>query len=393
GKQLATAGVAHTNNFIRIWDVATGKELRQLPAAGREVGALTYSPDGTTLASGSDDGTITLWDAKTGTKQRQLQAPGGVRSLARSTDGARRAAGGGPQGWWNKQPNSEPFLIVSETRTGKESYRLPTDRDSVVSLAYTADGKTLAAGLGGAIRLWDAATGKEIAHPPDGHQNSVLAVDISPDGKTAATAGGDGVIILWDLSTGQEKQRFRGHRGEVRSLNFAPGGKALISAGADQTFRVWDVTSGKEIRRLDWNLKGRISSTATSADGRLVAAGDGDSGDVLVWDLRSGGQKFVFTFDKNESTLKCLAFSPDGKLLAAGTSDGPLYVWDMTTGKERHKLKHSEVTSLAFAPDGRMFVSAGDGPVTLWDALTGERVYRLGDDKVESKSKVVAVSP
>src|SRR5262245_22702944 len=142
GKQLATAGVAHTNNFIRIWDAATGKELRQLSAAGREVGALVYSPDGTTLASGSDDGTLTLWDPATGQKQRQMKAPGGARSLAFSPDGARLAGGGGPQDWWYKQPNNEPFLIVWDARTGKESYRLPTDRDSVVSLAYTQDGRT-----------------------------------------------------------------------------------------------------------------------------------------------------------------------------------------------------------------------------------------------------------
>src|SRR5262245_4128864 len=223
----------------------------------------------------------------------------------------------------------------------------------------------------------------------------MLAVDVSPDGTTVATSGQDGVIILWDLATGQENQRLRGHRGDVRSIKYAPGGKALVSAGTDQTFRVWDVASGRETRRLDGDLKGRISATAISADGRLVAAGDRDSGDVLVWDFRSGGQKFVFTFDPGETTLKCLAFSPGGKLLAAGTTDGPLYVWDMTTGKELHKLKHSTVTFLAFSPDGRMFVSAGDGPVTLWDALTGEKIYGLGDGKktVESQSRVVAFSP
>src|SRR5262249_50466840 len=97
--------------------------------------------------------------------------------------------------------------------------------------------------------------------------------------------------------------------------------------------------------------------------------------------------------DIEETTLKCLAFSPDGKLLAAGTTDGPIYVWDMTTGKELHKLKHSTVTFLAFSPDGRMFVSAGGGPVALWDALAGERIRQLGDAKDESKSRVVAFSP
>src|SRR5262249_18273992 len=129
------------------------------------------------------------------------------------------------------------------------------------------------------------------------------------------------------------------------------------------------------------------------ADGQLVAAGDGDSGDVLVWDFRSGKQKFVFALGL-DITLKCLAFSPDGKSLAAGTSDAPIYVWDMTTGKELHKLGSSvTVTFLGFSPDGQVFVSAGSGPVTLWDALTGAIIGRLGDGKVESKSRVVAFSP
>src|SRR5262249_16402779 len=195
--------------------------------------------------------------------------------------------------WRHKQPNSEPFLIVWDARTGKESYRLPTDRDSVVSLAYTQDGRTLAAGLGGAVRLWDATSGKEIAHPLAGHQNAMLAVDVSPDGTTVATAGQDGVIILWDLATGQENQRLRGHRGEVRSTKYAPGGKALVSSGTDQTFRVWDVASGRETRRLDGDLKGRISATAISADGQLVAAGDRDSGDVSVWPIFDSSLLFL----------------------------------------------------------------------------------------------------
>jgi predicted NACHT family NTPase len=150
-----------SDQTIKLWDVATGKEQATLKGHKHWVRSVSFSPDGKTLASGSDDGTIRLWDVATGKEQTTLK----------------------------DRPPSRP------------------DRSwSVWSVAFSPDGKTLASGSGdfaktGEIKLWDVSTGKKKT-TLKGHTFDVLSVAFSPDGKTLASGSGDGTIKLWDVTTG-----------------------------------------------------------------------------------------------------------------------------------------------------------------------------------------------
>src|SRR5712692_3228085 len=120
----------------------------------------------------------------------------------------------------------------------------------VFSVAFSPDGKTLAAGSwDGAVRLWEVASGKELRQF-DKQQAPVRSVAFSPDGKMLACGGEGSAIVLWDPATAKELRRLVGHRGPITFVLFSPDGKLLASKGYDQTLRLWDVAAGREVRRL-----------------------------------------------------------------------------------------------------------------------------------------------
>jgi RNA polymerase sigma factor (sigma-70 family) len=406
GKYLATGGQA--NNFIRLWKVADGKEVRHFRASGPEVGALAFAPTGNALASGSDNGELALWDPATGTKTWHSKQPGEVRALAFAPDGKTLAVGGGPEYGWRRGKQNEAFLALVDAKDGKEVRRVRTGGDAVASVAFSRDGETLAAGLGGTIRVWDATTGKERSSAI-GHEHFVSAVAVSEDGKVVATGGADGAVILWDFAGATEKRRLLGHRAEVRALGFVPGGKLLASAGTDQTVRVWDLATGEQKLCLEGSPKGMIYSLAISPDGKALAAGDYADGSVTAWSVDTGN--WVRDFNPGNQVgrgVVCLAFSPDGRILAAGEiaprAGGPppraerpkgrIVCWEAATGRKLAELAAHEhaVNSLAFAADSRTLVSTGwgDQAVRVWDAESGAT---LGDWPCPDGHGVVTFSP
>jgi RNA polymerase sigma factor (sigma-70 family) len=389
GKYLATGG--GNNSIIRVWNAADGKEIRQFKAAGTHVGALAFAPTGTALASGSDDGALALWDANTGTRQWECKRPGEVRALAFAPDGKTLAVGGGPEYGWVQGNNNEPFLALIDAGTGKVMRPLTIARNSVAAVAFSRDGKVLAAGLGGTLRFWEGTTGKE-RFLPDGHESWISAVVVTDDGQLAASAGGDGMLILWDLVKGKEQQRLQGHLGEVRAAALVPGGKLLASASTDQTVRLWDLTTGQEVGLLKAEAKGLLYSLAVTPDGKTLAAGDYHNGNIYVWDLAS--RKLTHTLKLSEQIghgVMCLAFSPDGKVLAAGETvlnaragpDHPslISLWDAATGRKlRDFPAHGHaVESLAFSPDGTCLASTGwsDKSILFWDVDLGKKLFEL----------------
>ena len=301
-----------------------------------------------------------------------------------------------------KTPTSTPSPLPSPTRTAAPTATPTPEQAALIveetlaagsavrSVALSPDGRTLAVGTEeDSVQLWDVAAGR-IAHTLTGHTDRVLGVAFAPDGRTLASAGDDDTVRLWEAATGQAVHILQGHRLWVNGVAFSPDGKTLASGSADRTVRLWDVATGQELRVLeghtDW-----VRSVAISPQGDLLAAGsclktesEGSSkcaaGEIRVWDLASGQVQQTLT--AHEGWVQCLAFSPNGRVLASGSDDRTVRLWDLALGQETATLNGHKgwVNGLAFSPDGRLLASGSDDyTIKLWDTETGRALASLDE--------------
>jgi WD40 repeat protein/tRNA A-37 threonylcarbamoyl transferase component Bud32 len=268
--------------------------------------------------------------------------------------------------------------------------RLTLKGPEVSCLAYAPDGKTLAVGGGGMIKLWDVATGREratLAVRP----GPVKSLAYSPDGQTLASGNGDGTVTLWDPAAGKERATLKGHRDSVEAVIFSPDGQTLASgANVDMMVKLWDVTTGKEKATLEGDLF-LIHWLAISPDGRTLAcAGEGPEpgqGRTLkLWDVP--GRRVRATLQGYANPVEFAAFTPDGQTLYSGIGDGTIRRSDAATGEDRGTivLRTPNFGAQAFSPDFKTLATKGPDfkSVILWDLSTGqERLTLRGHQAVQ----------
>jgi hypothetical protein len=332
--------------------------------------------------------TVKFWDAKTGKPTRAfLGAETHLTAVAYSPDGRYVVAGGG---------GGDATARVWEISTGQQVAHLRSKMADVTCLQFRSDGKRIAsADSGGVARVWDSATGREIRAFHEGDTAPWLAcVAFAPDGKLLAAGDEAGVIRVWGVADSKLARTLRGHTGRrVEALVFSPDGGALFSGSWDHTIRRWDLTTGKEVFVLTGNrtqprLGGPtghtnvVSSLALSPGGRWLYSGSFDHM-ICVWDSRTGQLcRVLKAQERSYSSVKTIALSPDGTLLAAALGDegkeSSVHIWDVLTGKKIAALAghRGKVTSLAFSPDSRRLASGStDTTVLIWDVagLAGDR--------------------
>jgi WD40 repeat protein len=269
GQTLASGSSDQT---VKLWDVATGKERATLRGHTKEVYALAFAPDGRTLASGGADGAVKLWDWAQAREQRSFRGHDGVVwSVAFAADGRTLATGGqdGAVKLWDCEALKERATLKGHTK-------------SVWGLAFTPDGQRLAsASPEEVVRLWDVATGTQrAALHRDG--NRVTSLGPAPDGRMLATGGGDGTVTLWEVATGQQRATLKIHAGTVYALAFAAGG-VMASGWDDGTVKLWDTAASRELTTVRGHRRS-VTSLAFVSGGQALASGSADE-TVLLWDM------------------------------------------------------------------------------------------------------------
>ena len=269
------------------------------------VAAVSFSPDGSLLASGSSDGTILLWDMRS----RERVATFGVAILERHTDGV-AAVSFSPDGSLLASGLGDRTVLLWDVAT-REQVATLGHRLWVNAVSFSPDGTLLASGLWHrTVLLWDVATREQVA-TLEGHTNVVYSVSFSPDGALLATGGWDGMVILWDVLT-REKIIAFGHTDAIRSVSFSPDGTTLAAGGQDGTILLWNVD------------KTPHSLTKVSGDGQGGQAGAQLAKPFVVSVLDQDGSAFAgavvtFSVTAGGGTLSAATVTTDANGRVATT--------------------------------------------------------------------------
>jgi len=366
GKRVVSGGV---DKVIKVWDIATGKQLNTLSEAhGEYTTCVEFSPDGKYIVSAGSDNVVKVWDATGGNEAITVIRPGNwVWTVAFSPDGKHIVSTGHATKLW-------------DAATGAEISTFDGHQDGASYAAFSPDGKRIvSAGWEGVIKIWDATGGNKVMKIT-GHNYWIRAVSFSSNGKLLASGSDDKTIKIWDATTGSLVMTLRGHDGPIESVAFSPDNKYLVSGSADCTVRVWDIATGEEIRALRGHA-GFVTSVVLTRDGKHIVSGSWD-GTIKVWDATIDHE--INRYLGHKSLVKSVAFSPDGKRLVSHSKGGKVKVWDVASCAEVMTLSggkgnYKNFRSTAFSPDGKQIASLGtEGAIKVWDAETWEEVTTLG---------------
>lgn len=387
------------DSTIRLWDVTSGKPKMTLRGHSGWISALTYSTDGTILASASTDGTIRLWDGVTGKNKNTLKGhTGNVPLVLFSPDNKRLVS------WGN-----DATARLWDTNTGKQITLINDIHYKAVTLS--PDGKTFVCGQGkgnATIRLWDTHTGKQKAEL-EHLFTDIFSVVFSPDGSKLVTTEDweNKTIRSWELNSSEFHTTLKGYPHLIHSpqrphpvqvagrsgwharLEYSPDGNTLASWSFDE-IRLWDAQTGEQKAKMSYprQREHRYGSpfAVHSSDGKTLVCGNGTT---KIWIFDTEPYKFRTTLNGHTAPINKVALSPDGTMFAsanaskriASASEGKtIRLWDIRTGEQRAILNgHADVVhDLAFSPDATMLASSSsDKTVLIWDVQSGEVLRRL----------------
>jgi WD40 repeat protein/tRNA A-37 threonylcarbamoyl transferase component Bud32 len=425
GRTLAVGGAGG----LLFFDARTYKRIGELLSVASFIESLAYSPDGRTLAVGSFDG-ARLLDAKTHEQLAATHVVGAPSGLAFTSDGSRLVAAASPderpgaiwvldastlkpvgspirpqgfEGWWfpplwinptiSLTPDGRSLVTTSrngrvtwwDLHSGKKTKALAVE-DGYRALALSPDGRSAAIGLDDGVRLVDVRTGtvRESRGALPSNPNWLL---FTPDSKTLVSTGSDGVVTVWDVAPLTVRETLRGHSEVVWQPVFSPDGKTLYTASNDGTVIAWDVTQRRRFGRRFTFARGGAPQEALdgyparfSPDGRLIAVGLRAKGIQLrdANSLSPVGAPLVPTAGE----VAALAFSRDGRTLAAVTQNGMATVWDTRSRSLRRgpfRVDRTSANGVSISADGTMIATAGADGAELWDLATGDSLGHIGD--------------
>ena len=381
GKMILSGSFDQT---IKLWDAATGREIRTFNGHLSTVQAVAFSPDGKQIISGSYDSTIKLWDIVTGTEIKTfLGHTAGVFSVAFSPDGKQIISG---------SESNQNNLKLWDVDSGQEIRTFSGHIYGVYSAKFSTDGKHIISGSqDNNIILWDVASGEKIREF-SGHTNRVNSVSFSLDGKKILSGSYDGSIKLWEVTSGQVINTFIGNLGSVSLVSFSPDEKFILFCSMSSVFRLLDAMDGQVINTF--RGRGGAGSGCFSPDGKQILTANQRA--IVLWDVTSFDE--IKYFSGNISSVNSISISSDGKYIISGSDDNAIKLWDITNGYIiRLFLGHKKrILSVCFSPNNKYIISGSGGTlnsphdnvVKLWDIETGLEIKSF----LEHQSSVTSVS-
>ena len=355
------------NGTARLWDLESGQLLHQFEN-NNQISAECYaiSPDGKVLLVNTLNGVSYLWDLTGGAELRHFSNPSQTWGAAFFPDGHSYATA-----------NADGSIRLWEMnlRVGLPSF--PKQPGGYSDVVFSPDGRSiLSAGFDGIARLWDIESKAELRQLRM-DAISMTSARFSPDGKTILTTSLSGNAILWETDRGQEIRRFgESTFGTIYpyASAFSTDGKRLAILWGDPSIRIWDMTNMTQQREIKLPNFGETLALSPLGDRALFAGG----GKAFLYNTDSG--VLLHEFIVGQGTTEGLAFSPSGKLITTGSSNGSIILWDVASGAEVRRLSgHTALVYRAvFSADGQYLLTASfDRTARLWDVTTGKELRRF----------------
>ncbi|MEM7129105.1 MAG: hypothetical protein AAF702_22425 [Chloroflexota bacterium] len=369
GTQLATASA---DQMVRIWAVATRQLQYTLEGHMDAVKDVSWSPDGNLIASSGaeNDQSVRLWNPTTGQLIRTLNIPGeevSVSSVSWSPDSQKIVSGD-----WSGQ------VIIWTVANGNLEHTLSGNQGGVRSVAWSHDGSQVAAANhGGTVRVWTTNDNEvpTFRYTLEGHTASITTVQWSPNSEYLVTGSDDKTVRIWNAVDGTTLRRLS-HDNGVSSVDWSPDGTMLASLSYDSQLRLWDVSAINTTEpQVSTSLLGYdylLYDIDWSPDDSFFVTSN-QFGLLRLWNASDGS--LVRTISGHTSRVQSVQFSPDGTKLASGSYDNTVRLWSIDGAQLLPPLSghEKEITTVSWSPDGQYVASgSADKTIRVWIAATGE---------------------
>ncbi|MEW4488784.1 protein kinase [Thalassoglobus sp. JC818] len=386
GRILATAAADDT---VRLWDVATGAQILEIPKTGQSA-VIGISFDGKWLLTGSNDQSTQLWRLDEVLKLASIESIDSVEDLPikpvslEGHHGRVTSVSFAPDRNQLVTCDSNGRMILWDAETAEVIWEVRHHNRLISQVAFTPDGQQiLTACHDHTVGTVDASTGAEIVDQVLGHSTAVTGLTVSPDGRSVVSVSllendllnPGSRVVVWDRASGQKRLAVDVESFSVNDVSFFPDGERVLCVCNDNTVRVLDLKSMLADNSLsqpvlDFEVVGGLVWSAKfDPDGKSILTVGGT--DARLWDATTRREVMAF---RPHGAVASASFSPDGTLVATGSWDNSVKIWNTSTGHVVEKLQgghDSYVNSVRFSPDGlQVLTSSDDQTAKLWNVET-----------------------